>query len=170
MPLRLPDRLPAIDLLKKENIFMDHIFNLRIRKLLFITITGNWVCSREGQEEEKNKEGKPITISKTINVTIVDNTIASNIVNVETKNAERIIIGEDPETSIDSFLDKIDNPRKYLEIYDKEDTLIEDYETMLTTGMKVKLVVNSQEYDEAIVVIRGDIDEDGMVKQKKKKL
>ena len=103
------------------------------------------------------------TVTKTINVTVLDNELVSETLTVATKEIARIIIGEEPKTKIEDFLSKIDNPVEYIQIYDKDDTLIEDYDTMLTTGMKVKLVVNDHEYDEAIVIIRGDIDEDGQV-------
>ena len=102
-------------------------------------------------------------ITKEVTITVLDNEIVSETLTVATKEIARIIIGEEPKTKIEDFLSKIDNPAGYLKVYDKDDTLIEDYDTMLTTGMKVKLVVNDHEYDEAIVIIRGDIDEDGQV-------
>ncbi|MBR2833340.1 MAG: InlB B-repeat-containing protein [Bacilli bacterium] len=103
------------------------------------------------------------TVTKTINVTVLTDEITSSVLTVATKELARIIIGEEPKTTIEDFLSKIDNPLEYIQIYDQEDTLIDDYDTMLTTGMKVKLVVNDHEYDEAIAIIRGDIDEDGQV-------
>ena len=102
-------------------------------------------------------------ISKTIEVNIMDNEIISDVVDVETKDIERVIIGEEPETTIDNFLGKLDNPVQYLKVYNSSDQQINDTSVLLKTGMKVKLVVNNQEYDEAIVIIRGDIDEDGLV-------
>ena len=102
-------------------------------------------------------------ITKEVTITVLDNEIVSETLTVATKEIARIIIGEEPKTKIEDFLSKIDNPAGYLKVYDKDDTLIEDYDTMLTTGMKVKLVVNDHEYDETIVIIRGDIDEDGQV-------
>ena len=105
-------------------------------------------------------------IEKTINVTVIGDKITSKVLSVEDRTKARIIIGENPETNINDFLDKIDNPKRYLEVYDKDDNLIssDDYDsTIVTTGMKVKLVIGNTEYDEVIVIIRGDIDQDGYV-------
>ena len=105
-------------------------------------------------------------IEKTINVIVLDNKITSQILSVEDRNLGRIIIGENPETNINDFLDKIDNPREYLVVYDKDGNQIDKDEfdsTIVTTGMKVKLVIDGTEYDEVIAIIRGDIDQDGYV-------
>ena len=105
-------------------------------------------------------------VTKTITVTVINNKITSQVLDVKDKTKARIIIGEEPNTSINDFLDKIDNPREYLVVYDKDDNIIdsEDYETALvTTGTKVKLVINGIEHDEVIAIIRGDLNEDGRV-------
>ena len=105
-------------------------------------------------------------ITKTITVTILDNKITSQVLDVLDKTDDRIIVGEEPLTNISDFLDKIDNPNEYLKVYDKDDNLIEedDYEdTIVGTGMKVKLVIDGTEYDEVIVIIRGDINGNGVV-------
>ena len=103
------------------------------------------------------------TITKTINVEVLSDTIISTALSVENKDTTRIIIGEEPETTITNFINKLDNDNEYIRIYDKNDNLIEDATTVVKTGMKVKLVINNIECDEAIVLIRGDLDEDGLV-------
>lgn len=105
-------------------------------------------------------------ITKTINVKVLNNKITSSTLSVLDKNTDRIIIGEEPQTLIKDFLDKIDNDNSYLTIYDKEDNLISesDYESMIVTSdMKLKLVINDTLYDEVLIIIRGDIDGDGIV-------
>ena len=105
-------------------------------------------------------------ISKTVNVTVIGDLITSSILDVETKSLARIIIGEEPGVTISDFLDKLDNPREYLEVYDQEDNLIssDDYDSInVSTGLTVKLVIFGSTTDEAKVIVRGDIDEDGIV-------
>ena len=105
-------------------------------------------------------------ISKTVNVTVIGDLITSSILDVETKSLARIIIGEEPGVTISDFLDKLDNPREYLEVYDQEDNLIssDNYDsTNVSTGLTVKLVIFGSTTDEAKVIVRGDIDEDGII-------
>ena len=105
-------------------------------------------------------------IEKTINVTVIGDKITSQVLDVKDKTKARIIIGEEPNTSINDFLDKIDNPKEYLVVYDKYGNQIYKDEfdsTIVTTGMKVKLVINGIEHDEVIAIIRGDLNEDGRV-------
>ena len=105
-------------------------------------------------------------VTKTITVTVINNKITSQVLDVKDKTKARIIIGEEPNTSINDFLDKIDNPKEYLVVYDKDGNQIDKDEfdsTIVTTGMKVKLVINGIEHDEVIAIIRGDLNEDGRV-------
>ena len=103
-------------------------------------------------------------------VTVLDDEITSEEYTVTTKDLTgediKIIIGAEPKTSIKDFLDNIDNPNEYLKVYNKNDELVSssDYEsTYITTGSKVQLVINDHEYDEVIVVVRGDVNQDGKV-------
>ena len=78
----------------------------------------------------------------------------------------KIIIGAEPETTIKDFLDNIDNDNDYLVVYNKDDEIVsaDDYEdTLITTGARVKLVINGTEYDEVRVIIRGDVNQDGQI-------
>ena len=107
-------------------------------------------------------------ISKTINVTVLNNEITSQVYDVTTKDLTgediKIIIGAEPETSIKDFLDNIDNDNEYLVVYNKNDAIVsvDDYEdTLITTGARIKLIIDDHEYDEVRVIVRGDFDEDG---------
>ena len=104
--------------------------------------------------------------AKVVHITVIEDKITSSILSVEDRDLARIIIGEEPGVNVDNFLDKLDNPREYLEVYDLEDNLIssDDYDSVnVYTGLKVKLVIDSVIHDEAIVIIRGDIDGDGII-------
>ena len=70
---------------------------------------------------------------------------------------------------ISDFLTNIDNDLEYIKVYDKDDQLIspDNYEdTLITTGSKLKLVINDTEHDNVLVIIRGDVNQDGRVNVK----
>ena len=106
-------------------------------------------------------------ISKEMTVTVINNLITSQVYDVTSKDKTgedvRIIIGAEPETTIEDFLTNVDNPTEYIEVYDVDDNLVTDYEEYVTTGTKLKLVIDNVTHDEVIVIIRGDIDCDGYV-------
>ena len=105
-------------------------------------------------------------IEKTINVTIINGKFASNVYSVTDKEKEdqttdRIIIGAEPETLISDFKSNLDNPSEYIKIYDGDNELSDD--DIIKTGLTIRLEVNGTIYDEAIIIIRGDINQDGLV-------
>ena len=53
------------------------------------------------------------------------------------------------------------NPVNYIKIYDGDTELSED--DIVKTGLTIKLEINGIVHDEAIIIIRGDINEDGLV-------
>ena len=131
-----------------------------------IDVTDGLITGLEKGETTITVGTENTDIEKTINVTVIDNKITSEVLDIKNKEHARIIVGEEPETIISDFLDKIDNPKEYLVVYDKDDNLInsDDYDsTLVTTGTKVKLVINGIEHDEVIAIIRGDLNEDGRV-------
>ena len=104
-------------------------------------------------------------VTKDINITIINDEITSTPLDIIDNNSYKIITGEEPNTTIDSILEKVDN-YEYIEVYTIDDELINPqvYEqTLIKTGMKMKLVINDVEKDEVVVVIKGDIDGDGIV-------
>lgn len=105
-------------------------------------------------------------IEKTINVTIINGKFASSTYSVvdkekEDQTTDRIIIGAEPETLISDFKSNLDNPSEYIKIYDGDNELSDD--DIVKTGLTIRLEVNGTIYDEAIIIIRGDINEDGLV-------
>ena len=131
--------------------------------LLSITSEGLITALSSGETTITVSLESDSTVTKTIDVTVLSDVITSSILDVENKSLARIIIGEEPETTVEAFLPKIENPSEYIKVYTKEDELIENPEELIKTGMKVKLVINGIEHDEAIIIIRGDLDEDGYV-------
>ena len=65
------------------------------------------------------------------------------------------VIGANDKTQIDEFIDKFDNNREHLKVFDG-DTMYEDYSKYVGTGMKLKLIINNVIYDEIVIVVRGD--------------
>ena len=64
-------------------------------------------------------------------------------------------------TSIQTFLDNLDNDNRFLHVYDKNGTEITDYSKNVGTGMKVKLENNGHTYDTLDIIVLGDINGDG---------
>ena len=102
-------------------------------------------------------------ITKTITVNVINDKITSSTLDVETRSLGRIIIGEEPEETISDIINKIDEDSEYLVVYDINNNVINDYSSIITTGMRIKYIINGTLYDEVIIIVRGDIDEDGYV-------
>lgn len=54
------------------------------------------------------------------------------------------------------------NPNEYIKIYDSEDNELSE-DDIVKTGLIIKLEINGIVHDEATIIIRGDINEDGLV-------
>ena len=106
-------------------------------------------------------------VTTTLTVNVLSDEITSQVYDVTHKDKTgdnyRLIIGGEPETTIEDYLTNVDNPIELLEVYDPDGDKITDYEEFITTGCRLKLVIDETVYDEVIVIIRGDIDEDGYV-------
>lgn len=110
------------------------------------------------------------SVNTTLTVNVISDVIESNTYDITEKDMTgdtiKIIIGLEPETSITDYLLNIVNDNQYINIYDSNGTLIDpsDYnDTLITTGMIIKLIVDNNEYDEVLVIVRGDINKDGRV-------
>jgi len=104
---------------------------------------------------------------KTIYVTVMNLKITSSIYDVERfleeDEDEDYVIGAEPKTEIGDFIDNFDNLPALLRVYDKKDDLIEDPEKFIGTGMKMTLELEGIVYDTVWIVVRGDINGDGLV-------
>ena len=109
-------------------------------------------------------KSKP-NIEKKITVNVYNNEIESDVYEVVNKEKGRMIIYRNPEVKykIEDFLIGLNNEVSTIKVYDKEDNLIEDYTEIIKTGMKIKLEYNDHTYDEATVIVKGDINEDGLI-------
>jgi len=102
-------------------------------------------------------------IEKTVHVVVMGDKLESIEYDVREKEGKpKIIIGAEPETTIAEFKDNMLNPNEYIKIYDEDNNLLSD-DDIVKTGLIIKLVIDDTEYDEAIMVIRGDVDKDGYV-------
>jgi len=102
-------------------------------------------------------------ITKEITVTVLSNELESDIYEVrEKENNDTIIIGADPETTILDFKDNLINDNEYIYIYDLNDNLLSD-DDIVKSGLKIKLIIDDNTLDEATIIVRGDIDGDGLI-------
>lgn len=73
----------------------------------------------------------------------------------------KIIIGMEPGVTLQQLIDSLLNEDSTIKIYDKEENEITDYSETVKTGQKIKLIIDDVEYDNSIIIVRGDIDGDG---------
>ena len=99
-------------------------------------------------------------LTKTITVSVLSDVIESNTYEVR-DSTDRIIIGLEQDTTVGDLKDELLNPTSYVKIYDLNDNLLSDSD-IVGTGMKVKLVYGSTTKDEVIIVVRGDLNGDGI--------
>ena len=64
-------------------------------------------------------------------------------------------------TTIQQFLDNLDNDQRFLHVYDKNGVEIKDYSKKVGTGMVVKLENNGHTYDQLDIIVTGDVTGDG---------
>ena len=107
-----------------------------------------------------------VDVEKIITVTVVSDKLESETYDVLDKEKEeepddRIVIGAEPGTTIQEFKENMLNPVNYIKIYDGDTELSED--DIVKTGLTIKLEINGIVHDEAIIIVRGDINEDGLV-------
>lgn len=105
-----------------------------------------------------------VPLTETISVTVLSNKIESNTYEVRaaTSGRDRIVIGSELLTTIGAFKNNLLNPNQYINVYDSNNNLINDSEIVMT-GQVIKLVYGQTDMDEAIMVVRGDINGDGYV-------
>lgn len=76
-------------------------------------------------------------------------------------NDDKLINNIELKTTIQDFLNNIDNDNNLLHIYDLDNNEILDYTNYVGTGMKIKLETADKILDELEIVVLGDIDGDG---------
>ncbi|MBR4830465.1 MAG: InlB B-repeat-containing protein, partial [Bacilli bacterium] len=106
-------------------------------------------------------------VTKTIAVTVLGDKLLSDIyevrdIDIEDEDIDRIVIGAEPNTTIGEFKDNMLNPNEYIKIYDLDNNELSD-DDIVKTGQIIRLEYNGNVYDEAILILRGDIDGDGLI-------
>lgn len=99
-----------------------------------------------------------------IEVVVLRKKITSSIYQVEHEVEVAYTTGAESQDTVSAFKKNFENEESTLYVYDKEGNLVEDEETtIITTFMKMKLIIEGEEYDEVTVVLKGDLDGDGYV-------
>ena len=88
--------------------------------------------------------------------------LESIVYTVTDKTNDRIVIGAEPNTTLSDFKDNMINPNEFIKIYDLDNNELLD-DDIVKTGLIIKLEINGTVYDEAIMIVRGDIDGDGII-------
>ncbi|NLJ17500.1 cadherin-like beta sandwich domain-containing protein [Globicatella sulfidifaciens] len=98
-------------------------------------------------------------------VEVMDLSLSSDDLQIvrDAKGVDPYVIGAKDRLTIEEFLALFNNEESILRVYDSLGKPIEDYDQFVATGMSVKLVINGVTYDELRIVVRGDIDGDGLI-------
>ena len=102
-------------------------------------------------------------IEETITVKVNSKEIESETYSVEQKEDVKILIGMDEGVTIETLLNSLTNKSDYLNVYDKEGNKITDHTQVVSTGLKIKLEKEDKVYDEVTTIVRGDVNEDGII-------
>ena len=73
------------------------------------------------------------------------------------------VVGSEPETTIEDFKKNFLNDPETLYIYDKDGNEITDISAFVGTEMEIKLIYEEKEYDSLKIVVRGDLNGDGII-------
>ena len=68
----------------------------------------------------------------------------------------------DVGVTISEFKENMTNPSENIKIYDKDNNLLEDTD-IIKSGQIIKLEYNGTVYDEAIMILKGDSNGDGLI-------
>ena len=109
----------------------------------------------------RSKENEEI--ERKIIVNVVLGKISSQVYEVSEKEECKIVVGANEGETLKEFVEKLDNEESTIKFYSKEGEEIEDYEEKVRTGIIIKLEIKGKEYDKATMIVRGDINEDGIV-------
>ena len=71
--------------------------------------------------------------------------------------------GSEPSTIIKDYLSNFDNDIELLHVYDSEGNEVDKETGITSTFMKIKLIIEGEEYDGLTIVVKGDLTGDGEV-------
>lgn len=91
-----------------------------------------------------------------------DDELESVLYVVADKGNTKVVSNIEQGTLISEFKDNMDNPDEYIRVYDSNDNEVSD-NSIVKTGLTIKLIVGNNTYDEATMIVEGDINEDGFV-------
>ena len=69
----------------------------------------------------------------------------------------------DENDTIKDLLSNVDNESSTLKVYNSDLTEITDLDEVIKTGQVIKLIINGKVYDELYIVLKGDINGDGLI-------
>ena len=99
-------------------------------------------------------------ITKTITVNVLSNELETTEYEIKNISSDRIVIGSEPGVLVSEYKENMTNPLGYIKVYDAG---AEVGDIVVKTGLIMKLEINGTTYDEAAIIVRGDINGDGLV-------
>lgn len=123
------------------------------------TITG----LKEGYATIELRSTHNNSIKAIINVSVIKTEITSNVYDIYRDTLVKYTVGSEPKTKLSDYVINFDNNQSTLYVYDKDNNRITDLDKYVGTNMKIKLEINDTTYDELVIVVKGDIDGDGLI-------
>ncbi len=99
---------------------------------------------------------------KEVTVEVLSSKITSSVYNIARVDYE-YITGMDENDTIKDLLSNVDNESSTLKVYNSDLTEITDLDEVIKTGQVIKLIINGKVYDELYIVLKGDINGDGLI-------
>lgn len=123
------------------------------------TITG----LKEGYTTIELRSTHNNSIKAIINVSVIKTEITSSVYDIYRDTQVKYTVGAEPKTKLSDYVINFDNNQSTLYVYDKDNNRITDLDKYVGTNMKIKLEINDTTYDELVIVVKGDIDGDGLI-------
>jgi hypothetical protein len=108
------------------------------------------------------------SIKGSIEIKVIRKKIMSSVYTIKREEQEdgsklEYTYGSEPSTNIKDYLNNFDNDIELLHVYDSEGNEVDKETGITSTFMKIKLIIEGEEYDGLTIVVKGDLTGDGEV-------
>lgn len=145
-----------------SSIVSNIIYETENTDIISIDNMGHMIALKKGVTTIKVYAEKDPTIVKVVNVEVLSKELISNVYQINRKDYT-YIIGMEEGITLREFVSNLENESSTIKLYDKEGNSLTNMEDIVKTGLIVKLEIENKEYDSAILIVRGDINEDGVI-------
>ena len=139
----------------------EKIYESKNEEIAEVTESGEVIGKKQGETKIIVKSKENPNKTKEIRIKVVLKEIRTKKYEIKEIEDGKILIGMEVGTTIEEIKESLENDENTIKIYE-EGKEIEGTEKV-KTGQEIKLEIEGTIYDEAKIVLRGDINGDGMV-------